>query len=78
MMLISKVIFVFHKNYQRKGWDQKDFIVELEVKMNTSETCLHEEVCQQRCIGSCASVSLCDYVYYGKLYGYQGSLIMLL
>lgn len=43
VILISKVKFVFHKNFHRKGWDQKDFIVELEVKMNTGETCLHED-----------------------------------
>lgn len=77
MMLISMVKFVFRKNCHRKGWDQKDFIVELKVKMTTTKTCLHEEVYQQRCIGSYASVSPWDYIYYGKLYGYHyGSLII--
>lgn len=40
MTLISKPKFVFPKNCHGKGWDQKDFIVELEIKKNTSEICL--------------------------------------
>lgn len=78
MMLTSKGKFVFHKNCHRKGWDQKDFIVELKVRINTSEVCLYEEVYQRRCIGSSASVFPCDYVYYGKLYGYHYSSLIII
>lgn len=38
MVLIFKVKFVFLKSCLWKEWDQADFIVELEVKMSTSET----------------------------------------
>lgn len=42
MMLIFKVEF-FIRIYHLKGWVQKDYIVKMQIQMNTSEAFIQEE-----------------------------------